>query len=293
MARRGLRSAAAALAAFAALAARAAGSGTYLQVDNDVFLGTDRWYTSGVRAAHVEDRGDHAIEWGLQQEIYTPEARRTNPVDRPNAARLLASIARHDRSEGDWRTLEVDIGVTGPAALGRQAQELVHRVVPAPHEDWSHQRSNRLDEQLAWTRTQRLAEAPLLNANYGAVVGSQVAFAHAGIELRFGRGAATTMESPALRFAATPPFAAGEEPSWSPFLGASVRAMAWNHLLDFAPGVVDEKLHMRHVVQRLAAGIAWQGHGMRAVFALLHDTREFDGQRRGAAFGSVTLHLDF
>jgi hypothetical protein len=283
----------AALAAFAAFAVHAADPGWYLQVDNDVVFGTDRWYTSGVRVAHVEPRADHAIEWGLLQEIYTPEAKRANPVDRPNAARLVASLARHELSDRDWRTLELDLGVTGPAALGRQAQALVHRFVPAPHEDWSHQRSNRLDAQLAWTRTQRIAATPLLNANYGAVLGSQVAFAHAGIELHLGDGAAMKMESPALRFAATPPLASSDEASWSPFLGASMRAMAWNHLLDFAPGFAEESLHMRRVVTRLAGGIAFQAHGLRAVLALLRDSREFDGQRRGQAVGSLTLHLDF
>jgi hypothetical protein len=288
-----LRRAAAVLAACAALGAQADAPGWYLQVDNDVVFGTDRWYTSGVRIAHVDAHQGHELEWGLLQEIYTPEAERENPIDRPNAARLLASVARHDRAPGDWRTLELDLGVTGPAALGRQAQELVHRIVPAPHEDWSHQRSNRLDAQLAWTRTQRMAGAPRVNANYGAVLGNQVAFAHAGIEMRFGEGEATTLASPALRFAATPPLAPGDETSWSPFLAASVRAVAWNHLLDFAPGLARETPQLRHAVARFAGGVAWTGHGAQVVFAILEDTREFAGQRRGAAFGSLTLHATF
>ncbi|HSN21564.1 MAG TPA: lipid A deacylase LpxR family protein [Usitatibacter sp.] len=288
-----MRRALAAAAACAASGACAAPPGWYLQVDNDVVFGTDRWYTSGVRIAHVEARGGHELEWGLLQEIYTPEAKRDNAIDRPNAARLLATLARHDRAPGDWRTLEADLGVTGPAALGRQAQEFVHRFVPAPHEDWSHQRPNRVDAQLAWARTQRLPLEPLVNANYGAVIGNQLAFAHAGIELRFGRGAATGLETPALRFAATPPLADAQAPSWSPFVGASVRAVAWNRLLDVGPGDPRQTPDLRHVVGRFSGGIAWTGHGAQVVFALLHDTAEFAGQRRGADFGSLTLHLTF
>jgi len=293
-----VRTAAAALAACAALAAWAGEPGPYVQVDNDAFFDTDRWYTSGVRVADVLARGDHELELGVLQEIYTPEAKRHDAVDRPNAARLLATFARHDRVPGDWRTLELDLGVTGPSALGEQAQQLVHRFIAAPHEDWSHQRSDRVDAALVWSQTHTLTatrdESPYFNGHYGVVLGSQVAFAHAGVELRLGRGEASRMlETPALRFAATPPIAAGDGGSWTTFLGASARAVAWNHLLDFAPDLPLETPQRRHVVQRFLGGVAWAGRGAQATLALIHETREFVGQRTGANFGSVTLHLTF
>lgn len=298
MAGRGLRRALAALAACTALGASAADEGWYLQVDNDVFYGTDRWYTSGARIARVAAAGGHALELGILQEIYTPEAKRRNPVDRPTAARLLFTLARHDRVPGDWRTLELDVGVTGPSALGRQTQEFVHRYVPAPHEDWSHQRSNRFDGQATWVRTQALGHeargTPHVNATYGVVLGNQVAFAHAGLELRFGRGgAASEMSSPALRFAATPPLSFADDGSWSFFLGASARAVAWNHLLDFAPGLPQATPALRHVVQRFLGGLTWSSRFAQLTFVLTRDTREFVGQRRDHGFGSVTLHVPF
>ena len=298
MARGGVRAAAAVLAACASIGARAAQSGAYIQLDNDFFFDTDRWYTSGVRIADVFPQGDHELEFGVLQEIYTPEAKRHNDVDRPNAARLLATLARHDRTPGDWRTLELDLGVTGPSALGEQAQRFVHRFVTAPHEDWSHQRSDRVDAQAAWSQTRALGAPrdgePYFNGHYGIVLGSQVAFAHAGIELRYGRGEASRgLETPALRFAATPPIADGDASSWTAFLGTSVRAVAWNHLLDFAPGLARETPQMHHAVGRFLGGVAWTGRGARLTFTLIHETREFVGQRTGADFGSVTLHLTF
>lgn len=298
MARRAVKRAAAAIAAWAALAASAADPRWYLQVDNDVFYGTDRWYTSGVRIAGLLPRGDHTLELGLLQEIYTPEAKRHNDIDRPNEARLLASFARHDRTPRDWNTIEVDLGVAGPSALGRQAQELVHRVVPAPKEDWSHERTDRVDASLVWSRMRTLDDprdgAPYFNGHYGVVLGNQLAFAHAGVELRFGHGEASrALETPALRFAATPPFGDPDHGSWTTFLGASVRAVAWNHLLDFAPGLDMQTPKLRHVVQRYVGGIAWTGRSTQVTFTLVHDTREFEGQRRDAGFGSVTLHVAF
>jgi len=271
-------------------------AGWYTQVDNDVFFHTDRWYTSGVRIARVVPRGDRELEIGLLQEIYTPEAKFHDPIDRPTAARLLATIASHDRRERDWTTRELDLGVTGPAALGRQAQEFIHRFVPAPQEDWSHQRPNRVDAQFAWVRSHDFQGDPgalrHVYAHYGVVAGNQVAFAHAGLELRFGRGAALALSTPALRFAATPPLARGDG-SWSAWLGASARAVAVNHLLDFAPGVDVAPVRRKPTVARFVGGVAWAGELATVTFALAQDTREFAGQRRPQSFGSVTLLVPF
>ncbi len=292
------------LAALVALAgatgalADAAGSHWYVQVDNDVLYGTDRWYTSGVRIARVAQKGDHEIEWGVLQEIYTPEANRSNPIDRPPAARLLATVARHDRAPGDWRTLELDLGVTGPAALGRQAQDFIHRFVPAPHEEWSHQRSNRLDAQVTWVRSQRLGSsadrARRVYIHYGVVAGNQVAFAHAGIELRFGHGAAAEMSSPVQRFAATPPPAlAPGTGGWSFFAGANVRAVARDLLLDPNTALSDPDPERRRIVRRYTLGATWINRWSSIAFAMAHDSAEFVGQRRSHGFGSVTVHLEF
>jgi len=296
-----LRRLAAGLAACAVLGAHAQANPSrwYLQVDNDVFYGTDRWYTSGVRVARVAQSGDHEVEWGLLQEIYTPEAKRQNDIDRPTAARLLGSFARHDRAPGMFRTLELDLGVTGPAALGRQAQELIHRIVPAPHEDWSLQRGNRLDAQAAWVQTQALESVRgagwHANLHYGAVIGNQIAFAHGGLELRWGHGAPGELSTPVLRFAATPPFtlAAGERDGWSSFAGVNVRVVARNQLLDRSgldPAVTPER---RDVVYRAAVGLTWVTRWSSLAFALVQDSREFYGQRRPHGFGSITLELPF
>jgi lipid A 3-O-deacylase len=288
--------AAASLVAAPHARAQSRGGGWYTQVDNDVFFGTDRWYTSGVRIGKVVPRGDRELEMGLLQEIYTPEAKRHNPVDRPTAARLLATLASHDRREGDWTTLELDLGVTGPAALGRQAQDFVHRFVPAPHEDWAHQRSNRLDAQVAWVRSHDFEPDPAslahLHAHYGVVAGNQLAFAHGGLELRVGRGAAMALSTPAIRFAATPPIAQADG-SWSAFAGTSVRAVAVNHLLDFSPGLDNPPVRRKPVVGRFVGGFAWAARFATITLALAQDTREFSGQRRGHGFGSVTLLLPF
>ena len=299
MAGRGLARAAALAAACAALGAAAEPGAPrwYLQVDNDAFFNTDRWYTSGLRIARVIPRGDHDEEWGVLQEIYTPEAKFDNPIDRPPAARLLATYARHERLPGDWRTFEVDLGVTGPSALGEQAQRIAHRFVRAPHEDWSVQRGDQLDGDIVMARTVSIAASASgwgANGHYGALAGNQLAFVHGGLEVRYGHGGALELFSPALRYAATPPFTHGPpDGSWSVFAGVSARAVLMNHLLDFQDGSMTTALERKDVVGRFALGGTWLYRVATVSLALVQETKEFVGQHHNHNFGSLTVYVPF
>lgn len=260
----------------------------YLRIDNDVFFNTDRWYSSGMRLARVEARGDHELELGVLQEIYTPEVKRYEfgVVDRAPTARLLLAAARHDRSPELFQTLEVALGVRGSAALGRQVTDLMHRIIAARDIVWSRQESNRFDGLAAAARTHRREHFAV---HYGAVLGNQVAFAHAGADLRFGSpGAATYV----LRHASTPP--GGEEASgWGGFVGASVRRVARNEMLHRQYTAFAPDLERRDTVTRTAAGISWSQPALAVSLAFVRESREFEGQRVPHAFGSLTLHAAF
>lgn len=260
----------------------------YVRLDNDAFFNTDRWYTSGVRLARVQARGGHDIEVALLQEIYTPEAKRYEfgVVDRAPAARLLLAAARHDRSPGFLQTVEAALGVRGPAAGGRQVTELVHRLVAAREVVWSRQESNRVDGYLAATRSHH---GDWFAAHYGAVLGNEVAFAHAGADLRFGAPGASDFP---LRHIATPPGAPGAH-GWGGFVGASVRRVARNEMLRRQYTAFAPELERRDTVTRLAGGVSWARPGIEVSLALVRDTREFEGQRVPHAFGALTLHAAF
>lgn len=279
--------AAAAVALMAVGVAHAADEGArwYVRIDNDVVFQTDRWYSSGVRIARVKD----GWEIGLEQDVYTPEGKRPDLVDRSPASRLLACVARHEEGEGSLLTLEADAGVRGPSALGEQTTRAVHHVVSAPHVDWSRQLRDRFDGSVAFARTQALGSLPL-RAHVGASLGTQLAFAHAGLEARIGDARAPS--SAMLRFAATPPFAAGAS-GWSAYAGASARAVGRNELLgpDYYPGAPD--VERRDEVTRFAAGVAWSARWGAVTFDLVQDSREFVGQRTPQRFGSLAIHASF
>jgi lipid A 3-O-deacylase len=259
----------------------------YLQIDNDVAFHTDRWYTSGVRIARVQPEGARAWEFGLVQEIYTPEAERFVPgtMDRAPAARLMLSGARHETGPACLQTIEIGVGVNGPAALGEQAQNIVHKVVPGPEVDWDRQQGNRADVQVTYSRSDRFSEVTL---NYGAVLGTVRSFAHAGAQLNMGVPIAT----PLLRFAPTPPQLRGLT-GWGGFAGVSARAVANDRLLDTG---YDETLgapSRKRVVGRFAGGVGLAERWGSVSLTLAIDSREFAEQRVAQPFGSLLVHLDF
>jgi hypothetical protein len=259
----------------------------YLQVDNDVAFHTDRWYTSGVRIGRVAPHGDHEIEWNLLQEIYTPEAKyfSRGTVDRAPSGRLLLGVARHDRGAACFQTRELAVGVRGPSAEGERATDAVHRLVPAPEVDWRREEGDRVDAQLTAARSQRFGEATL---HVGGVAGNTRIFAHAGAQWDFG----ATLDSPVMRFAATPPPRAGDD-AWGAFVGVSARVVGRDELLDRPYDPATAAPDLRRGVARIAAGVGLVRKWGSVMHALAADTREFAEQRTGQRFGSLTVHLDF
>jgi hypothetical protein len=286
-----MKSAALVVGLLAAIPCAADDAQWYLQVDNDVAFHTDRWYTSGVRLARTHRTEDgRRIEWGLVQEIYTPNLNQYQPNDRPNAARLYVSGAIHAYEPDLHRTLEATLGVLGPSARGAKSTELIHRFIEAPENDWSRQLPDQLDLQLIASQTQSLPFCPrdLCAVHFGGAIGTTQAFAHVGAELRAGP---RPVASHLLRFAATPPLAG--PPGWGAFAGVSARLVARNALLEGNADAGAPDVETKHGVVRVAAGVAWSAPWGVVTFALAQDTREFETQRLLQRFGSLAVHLAF
>lgn len=277
----------------------------HLEVANDVAFHTDRWYTSGVRLyrSAALDAGSpvasflrlpsasaQRLDFGVIQDVYTSDPYAAPEVpDRPNAARLLFSAARHDFSADTLATLGIDAGVSGPAARGEQAQRLVHRIVPAPKTDWSVQVDNRTDVQVVGAWSHRIAQGAVPGAivlHGGGSAGTLVAFGHAGIEWR--SDAPAVAANPLLRFAATPPLprAAG---GFTFFAGASLRAVGRNRLLERRGDDPKPEAAAERRVTRVAAGVAWSGSWGAATLGLAQDSAEFVGQAEPHRFGALTV----
>ena len=265
----------------------------YFQHDNDVVFFTDRWFTSALRVARVAFHGEHEVELALHQDIFTPEAKtfELGRSDRAPDARLHFAVARHDRIPGRHVTWEAALGVRGPAALGEETTDAIHRIIAAREVDWSRQQRNRLEAQLTYARSDRFQR---LRVHHGVVAGTTLAFAHAGVEWRIGDQQVADLASPVLRFAPTPPWDAGGRRGWSSFVGASWRYVARNRFIrapydPFAPDL----LRRERGVARFAAGITWLDRWGSLVFAVAQESHEFHSQRTPHRFGSLTVHVPF
>jgi hypothetical protein len=293
-----LKRAAACLLGFASMEAGAAQEVTwYSQIDNDIVFETDRWYTSGVRLARVHRSSEsQRIEWGFVQELYTPDVKNlARRIDRPYVGRLYLTGARHDYLDDLHRTFELGAGVRGPAAKGPQSQDLIHRIIPGPETDWTRQLANRPDVQVIASYSHDHAFGTRgpdrAVVHYGTVLGNNVMFAHAGIELRI--GGASAISSQPLRFAATPPMSPGKALGWSSYYGLSVRWLLRNTFLSRNENEFGPALERTDGVMRAAMGLAWNAGWGGVSFSLVQDSREFETQRRMHRYGVLGVHVDF
>lgn len=147
------------------------------QFENDLFAGTDRFYTNGLKVTWISpelkwfqdlpwlqrDQGlsrlvNRAISFlpfagdpdrqrnvslSIGQKMYTPQditQRALIPNDRPYAGWLYGSVAFHSKTYRRLDTFEIEAGFTGPWSLAHQAQDLVHDIRGLPKaQGWSNQ----------------------------------------------------------------------------------------------------------------------------------------------------------
>jgi hypothetical protein len=195
-----------------------------LYLDNDVFNGTDRYYTNGFRFAHLSRdfsteelpafyqgagrlllpnfRNDATVKnvgFSFGQSIFTPaDTRTTAPQidDRPYAAWLYLGGSLQAKTQNRLDLLEINVGVVGPSALGEELQNLVHDVMGSDRAlGWD----NQLDDEFAfnlyyqrkWRQKFLFGQDPggwgvSLHSSVGASLGNVHIDANAGAAIRFG-----------------------------------------------------------------------------------------------------------
>ncbi len=125
-----------------------------LRLDNDILAlrgrgaPADYDYTQGLALSVEMDSAPRWMPRRLRtrieagQRIYTPRRDAPTPVpgERPYAAWLYAGGGVARESARGVRSLEVELGVTGPPALGEPVQNGVHRLTGSERQEgWAHQ----------------------------------------------------------------------------------------------------------------------------------------------------------
>jgi lipid A 3-O-deacylase len=192
--------------------------------ENDLFSGTDRYYTNGARAAWSTgdlDRFDEspaARQFGpllrqveiinrpkfrrnfaitLGQEMFTPDNTETRNLvlnDRPYAGWLYVGLGLIWKNETTRNAALIQLGVVGPWSLAEETQRFIHRVRGlALPQGWDNQIQNELGAVLAFEhkRRYRLGEygrgfAADVQPYVGFAAGNVLIYANVGAEFRFG-----------------------------------------------------------------------------------------------------------
>lgn len=156
--------------------------------ENDLFYNTDHYYTNGTKLSWISsDLSDEFYEasqvpgllqpiarllpfvnepgvqknvvFSLGHNLYTPTDIVTTayqPDDRPYAAWLYLGMGLHNQTEHWQDTIELNLGVVGPWALGEEVQNFVHRTRGLQTaEGWANQIRNEVVLNLVYERRWR------------------------------------------------------------------------------------------------------------------------------------------
>ena len=256
---------------------------------------------------------DCKLSLALGQNIYTPANISTTfppPNDRPYAAWLYTSAAFQVyssprvfatglRGVAQLDTLEVFVGLVGPGALGRQAQNNVHDVLGLAHANgWSNQIHNEPGVELALERKWRVSSRHARDGwgvdfipHAGATVGNIFTFASVGAELRAGRHLPADFGTNLIR-------PSGESNSrrrapWSAFVfvAGEGRAVARDVTLDGNTFRASPHIAKEAFVGDALGGIALGTTRWQFNYAQALRTKEFKGQVKASVFGSISATL--
>lgn len=305
------------------------------RVDNDLFGGQDQGYSNGVQLTLVSpnlvDYTDdpclpRLARWinrhvsaltpeGFEQQnmvvsfaqgIFTPtdySRRDLIEDDRPYAGALLASLGYNARNGDELRTTQLQFGIVGPSAYGKQVQNEVHKLLgDETFQGWDNQLHDEPVLRLVHERMRRYSAGDEENgpwgwdaiSHYGGSVGNLATYANIGAEWRFGRHLPDDFGSTPLRpagenTAPTRKTRGANQFGAHLFLTVDARWVLYDITLDGNSFRDSHSVDKRPFVADAGYGMAFMYGRWKFALARYHRTREFEGQKQTPVFGSFTI----
>jgi hypothetical protein len=232
----------------------------------------------------------------LGQSIFTPKnlaIRPPDPHDRPYAGWLYAGASLLQETGGRMlENAELDFGIVGPGALGKQVQNDFHQFIGVPEaKGWSSQLQQEVGAVLSYERLWRLR---LVGDNrfgadivpqFGASVGNIFTYGETGMLLRIGKGLDADYGPVRIRpaLSGTDYFnPEGLDEGWAYYFFASTqgRVVGRNIFLDGNSFRTSPSVVKKNLVGDAQAGfsILWS-KWLRLDISVALRTEEFHGQR--------------
>lgn len=286
-----------------------------LYVENDKWSGTDRYYTNGIKFGVGTDAGTLAdvlnapsesllrrvtdgggcVQLGLffGQNMYTPRritVSQPQPDDRPWAAWLYVGGVAQRVADRKLQTVEIDLGMVGPAALGREVQTEWHELIGvAEPRGWSNQIPNQPGLLVAYVEKHRYGTRHFeIVPHFGGSLGNVMTLARAGGIVRWGVNMTgfgpDTIEPGGAMLQATR-VQSGEGGrtgfEWYAYAGLDARAVAYNVFLD-GPWFRDSpSVQRRPLVHDWTVGLSARVATVRLSATRVQRSEEFTTPTRG------------
>jgi len=296
-------------------------------LENDLFSGTDRYYTSGftfawrsssydpppwlafltARDSLLFPEGGEA-RWGLAlgQKIFTPtdiERRNPDPRDRPYAGWLYGALSLTSYTPRQYGGLELQVGVVGPSALGEQVQNNVHDFMNIGRAlGWDFQLKDEPGVNLIAYRQWRQNWATGFEGmsvgivpNAAVSLGNVQTYASAGILFRFGNALDVDFGPPRIlpAIAGSAFYRPDSRWGWYAFAGVEGRAVGRDIFIEGNTWRESRGQDLEPLVGDASAGAVLVTPWARLTLTYTARSREFTTQRETAQFGSVSITMRF
>lgn len=309
---------------------------TILEENDSIYFNSDKHYTQGLRVSNLgpalalgsgwngpftwvggvapifRDGADRERRYAvfLGQSIFTPKnltLKPPDPSDRPYGGWLyIGSSLLQESDRRMLENLEIDLGVVGPGALGKQVQNDFHQLIgDAQAQGWSSQIQNEPGVALSYERLWRL---PLLSVGpiasdvvpqIGATVGNVFTYGEVGALLRVGHNLQADYGPVRIRpaLSGTDYFDASHLDGhygyyW--YFGAQGRVVGRNIFLDGNSFRQSPSIQARVLVADYLTGVTvFGGEAWRLDFSMARRTREFIGQKASDVLGTAALSIGF
>ncbi len=304
-----------------------------LEENDSLYFNTDRHYTQGLRFSDLRPDLDPLSGWnepfdffgrntpvfasaGQQtarryavfggQSFFTPKNLSANPpgpADRPYGAWLYAGLSLLQESDGRrLENLELELGVVGPWAFGREVQNDYHQFIGTKAaRGWESQIRNEPGATLSYERLWRVPVVPDedwgidIVPGLGATVGNVFTYGEIGALLRIGTGLMADYGPARIRpaLSGTDYFdgkAAGGGPGFYFFVGTQGRVVGRNIFLDGNSFRQSPSVDKKILVADLQAGFSvFWSDAVRVDFSVVERSEEFEGQHGPDPIGTASL----
>ncbi len=312
---------------------------TILEENDSLYTHTDKHYTQGLRISALSppiaaaNWANGLYDWErifptafalngtrraavfIGQSIFTPvniDIKPPDPRDRPYAGWLYSGVSLLEARDDQLQNLELDLGVVGPGALGKQVQNDWHQFVGIHQaRGWSSQLQNEPGLVLSYERLWRVP-VPFLSwgsdgvengidivPQLGGSTGNIFTYGEAGALLRIGRHLEADYGPVRIRPSLSgtdyfDPSHLDDDIGYYIFAGAEGRVVARDIFLDGNTFRQSPSVEHKTFVADLQAGLSvfWSRH-MRVDLSVVRRTDEFVGQIRQDIIGTAALAVSW